>query len=51
MLRLAANRAERDVLSAAARLQADRFDGKRSAGMLLQLYEEALATPKRRGAR
>jgi glycosyltransferase involved in cell wall biosynthesis len=51
MLRLAANRAERDVLSAAARLQADRFDGKRSAGLLLQLYEEALASPKRRGTR
>ncbi len=48
MLRLAANRAERDQLSAVAREQAGRFDWKRSAASLLQLYEEALASPKRR---
>ena len=48
MLRLAANRVERDQLSAAAREQAGRFDWKRSATSLLQLYEEALASPKRR---
>jgi glycosyltransferase involved in cell wall biosynthesis len=47
MLRLAANQVERDRLSAAARRQADQFDWKRSAGLLLQLYEEALASPKR----
>jgi glycosyltransferase involved in cell wall biosynthesis len=49
MLRLAANKVERDLLGAAARRQADRFDWKRSAGLLLQLYEEALASPKRQG--
>ncbi len=48
MLRLAANRVERDQLSAAAREQAGRFDCKRSAASLLQLYAEALAAPKRR---
>lgn len=48
MLRLAANRVKRDQLSAAAREQAGRFDWKRSAASLLQLYEEALASPKRR---
>ena len=47
MLRLAANREERDQLSAAAREQAGRFDWKHSATALLQLYEEALASPKR----
>lgn len=50
MLRLAANRQERDQLSAAALEQAGRFDWKRSAAALLQLYEEALASPKRRMA-
>lgn len=47
MLRLAANGAERDYLSASARMQADRFDWKRSAMSLLQLYEEAMASSKR----
>lgn len=49
MLRLAVNREERDRLSVAAREQAGRFDWKHSAAALLQLYEEALASPKRRG--
>ena len=48
MLRLAANTDERDKLSLAAREQAKRFDWKISAAALLQLYEEALASPKRR---
>jgi len=48
MLRLAVNREERDQLSAAALEQAGRFDWKHSAAALLQLYEEALASPKRR---
>ena len=48
MLRLAANRLERDQLSEAALEQAGRFDWKLSAAALLQLYEEALASPKRR---
>lgn len=48
MLRLAANKLERDQLSAVALEQAGRFDWKRSAEALLQLYEEALASPKRR---
>jgi glycosyltransferase involved in cell wall biosynthesis len=48
MLRLAANRDERDQLSVAARRQAALFDWKCSASALLQLYEEALASPKRR---
>jgi glycosyltransferase involved in cell wall biosynthesis len=47
MLRLAANIDERDQLSLAAREQAKRFDWKISAAALLQLYEEALASPKR----
>jgi glycosyltransferase involved in cell wall biosynthesis len=50
MLRLAGNRLERDQLCAAALKQAGRFDWKRSAEALLQLYEEALASPKRRMA-
>ena len=48
MLRLATNRVERVQLSVAAREQAGRFDWKRSAASLLQLYREALASPKRR---
>jgi glycosyltransferase involved in cell wall biosynthesis len=48
MLRLVANRDERNRLSATARVQAGRFDWKRSAEALLQLYEETLAFPKRR---
>jgi glycosyltransferase involved in cell wall biosynthesis len=47
MLRLASNRLERDQLSAAVRERAGYFDWKRSALSLLQLYEEALACPKR----
>lgn len=47
MLRLAAHREERNQLSASARSQAGRFDWKISAAALLQLYEEALAFPKR----
>ena len=47
MLRLAANTDERDQLSLAAREQAKRFEWKISAEALLQLYEEALASPKR----
>ena len=50
MLRLAGNRLERDQLSAAALAQAGRFDWKRSAKALLQLYQDALASPKRRMA-
>lgn len=49
MLRLSVNREERDQLSAAALEQAGRFDWKHSAASLLQLYEEALASPKRHG--
>lgn len=48
MLRLAGNRLERDHLSVAALEQANRFDWKHSAAALLQLYEEAMASPKRR---
>ncbi|WP_228874586.1 glycosyltransferase family 4 protein [Paraburkholderia saeva] len=48
MLRLGGNRMERDALGAAAVEQAKRFDWKRSAASLLQLYEEAVALPKRR---
>lgn len=48
MLRLAANKLERDQLSKAALEQVKRFDWKHGAAALLQLYEEALATPKRR---
>lgn len=48
MLRLARNKLERDSLKVAALEQSGRFDWKRSATDLLQLYEEALVTPKRR---
>jgi glycosyltransferase involved in cell wall biosynthesis len=48
MLRLAGSRVERDQLGAAAIEQSARFDWKKSAMALLQLYEEALASPKRR---
>lgn len=47
MFRVAQNRMERDHLGKAAREQARKFDWKRSAVLLLQLYEEALASPKR----
>jgi glycosyltransferase involved in cell wall biosynthesis len=48
MLRLATDKNERDALSVAAVEQAGRFDWQRSATDLLQLYDEALASPKRR---
>jgi glycosyltransferase involved in cell wall biosynthesis len=48
MLRVASNRAERDHLSSAATAQAKMFDWKSSAAALLQLYEEARVSPKRR---
>ena len=47
MLRLAANPEERNKLSQQGALQAQNFDWKQSASSLLQLYSEALATPKR----
>jgi glycosyltransferase involved in cell wall biosynthesis len=47
MHRLARTPGERRQLGARAREQAARFDRKASAGALLQLYEEALASPKR----
>ena len=49
MLEIAADRAQRDRLGAAARKQAGRFDWKQSAASLLQLYAEAAVSPKRRG--
>lgn len=48
MLRLAADRNERDALGAASVRQASQFDWRRSAAELLQLYETAIASPKRR---
>jgi glycosyltransferase involved in cell wall biosynthesis len=51
MLRLGADRGERDRLAAAARSRAARFDRKASAAALLSLYEEALAAPRRGEAR
>ncbi|WP_245616642.1 glycosyltransferase family 4 protein [Paraburkholderia acidipaludis] len=47
MLRIAANRNERDALGLAAVKQAGCFDWRRSATALLQMYDEALASPKR----
>jgi glycosyltransferase involved in cell wall biosynthesis len=47
MLRLAANRNERDALGAASVIRARRFDWRRSAAELLQLYEVAVSSPKR----
>lgn len=47
MLRLAANKIERNQLSIASREQAGLFDWKDSAASLLQLYNEAVASPKR----
>jgi glycosyltransferase involved in cell wall biosynthesis len=47
MLRLTKNKNERDQLGLAALDQAKRFDWKHSAAELLQLYDEALASPKR----
>jgi glycosyltransferase involved in cell wall biosynthesis len=48
MLQLVANKAKRDQLSVDARERAKEFSWKRSAEPLLQLYVEALASPKRR---
>ncbi|OAI09660.1 glycosyl transferase family 1 [Methylomonas lenta] len=50
MLRLSVNKQERDQLSVNALKQAGKFDWKQSAAALLQLYGEALASPKRRMA-
>lgn len=47
MLELASEPARRDALIQAARRQATRFDWQNSAHALLELYEEAMATPKR----
>lgn len=47
MISLSQDEAARQRLSHAARVQATSFDWKRSANTLLQLYDEALATPKR----
>jgi glycosyltransferase involved in cell wall biosynthesis len=47
MLRLAVNQSERDALQEAAQRQAARFNWQDSARKLLQLYEEAVASPKR----
>ena len=49
MLRITKNRGEREQLSQAARKQAEKFVCKHSAAKLLQLYEEALASPKIKG--
>ncbi|KTD24165.1 MULTISPECIES: glycosyltransferase family 4 protein [Legionella] len=48
MLRLASNRSERERLSLVAQEQANKFSWEQSAALLLELYEEALAAPKRR---
>jgi glycosyltransferase involved in cell wall biosynthesis len=47
MLRLAADRNGRDALSIASVKQAAQFDWQRSAGDLLRLYKDAVASPKR----
>lgn len=47
MLHLSRHPAERANMCAASREQAARFDWKQSAASLLQLYEEASASPKR----
>jgi glycosyltransferase involved in cell wall biosynthesis len=47
MLQLAAEPGKRDALHTAALAQAARFDWQHSAAALLNLYEEALASPKR----
>lgn len=51
MLGLAANPAHRDVLTSRSKAQAKRFALGASATQLLELYDEALATPKRSGNR
>lgn len=47
MLQLATNSVERDQLSALGLKQAKRFEWKQSASILLELYKEAMSTPKR----
>ena len=47
MLRLSYNKAERDHWGNLAKDQAARFDWKHSAASLLDLYEEAIHSPKR----
>jgi glycosyltransferase involved in cell wall biosynthesis len=48
MLSLSGEKTERDRLSVAALKQAKAFDWKNSAAAVLRLYEEALASPKRK---
>lgn len=48
MLRLASNNEQRDQLRVAAPEQTGWFVRRHSAALLLRLYEEALASPKRR---
>ena len=47
LLRVATDRDERDYLGIAGKMQAAKFDWKQSASSLLDLYDEALQTPKR----
>jgi len=47
MAHISKNKGHRDALGQCARVQASRFDWRNSAASLLQLYEEALASPKR----
>jgi alpha-1,3-rhamnosyl/mannosyltransferase len=47
MLSLERDEASRERLRAASNEQVAKFDWKRSAASLLELYEEAVATPKR----
>ena len=49
MLQLTLNSKKRDQLSAASLLQATRFKWQTSAAAMLELYDEALASPKRKG--
>jgi glycosyltransferase involved in cell wall biosynthesis len=48
MLQLSASQVKRNYMRAASLEQAAKFEWKRSAESLLQLYEEALDAPKRR---
>lgn len=48
MLSLATHQEERDKLGLAGIAQAQRFDWEKSASSLLQVYREALETPKRK---
>ena len=50
MLQVSTIRDQRDQLSARAREQASQFDWKSSATALLQLYQDAMAAPKRLAA-